>query len=86
MGNDIILGICRVVSPSNRLLYITSIGWVVSMTLGVVLVTLSFLHRLVMLPTLMEPLSMPPVSQSCPNFHVNSKLPMFNHHFPYALV
>ena len=28
-------------SPSNRALYITSIGWVISFTLGFVLVTLS---------------------------------------------
>ena len=41
MGNDIIFGSCRVVSPSNRALYIASIGWVVSLTLGAVLVTLS---------------------------------------------
>ena len=27
--------------PSNRALYITSVGWVISLTLGVVLVTLS---------------------------------------------
>ena len=40
MGNDIIFGSCRFMSPSNRALYITSIGWVVSLTLGVVLVTL----------------------------------------------
>ena len=29
MENDIIFGSCRVVSPSNRALYITSIGWVI---------------------------------------------------------
>ena len=40
MGNDIICGIYRVVLPSNRALYITFIGWVVSLTLGAVLVTL----------------------------------------------
>ena len=34
-------GSCRIVSPSNRALYITSIGWIISLTLGVVLVTLS---------------------------------------------
>ena len=28
-------------SPSNRALYITSVGWVISLNLGVVLVTLS---------------------------------------------
>ena len=42
MGNDIIFGSSWVVSPSNRELYITSIVWVVSMALGVVLVTLHF--------------------------------------------
>ena len=42
MQNDIIFGSCQVMSPSNRELYITSIGWVVSMTLGDVLVTLIF--------------------------------------------
>ena len=41
MRNDIIFGSCRVMSPSNRALYITSIGWVVSLTLGAVLITLS---------------------------------------------
>ena len=61
MGNDIIFGSYRVESPSNRALYITSIGWVVSMTLGAVLITLGFLHRLVRLPVPMDPLSMPPV-------------------------
>ena len=42
MGNDIIFGSCRVMSPSNKSLYITSIGWVVSVTLGAILITLSF--------------------------------------------
>ena len=41
MRNDIIFGSCRVVLPSNRALYITSIAWVVSLNLGVVLITLS---------------------------------------------
>ena len=40
MGNDIIFDSCRVISPLNRALYITSIGWVVSLNLGDVLVTL----------------------------------------------
>ena len=62
MGNDIIFGSCRVMSPSNKSLYITSIGWVVSMNLGDVLVTLCFLHQLVMLPVPMEPMLMPPMS------------------------
>ena len=35
MGNDITFGNCRVVSPSNRALYITSVGWVISLNLGV---------------------------------------------------
>ena len=38
---DVIFGSCRVMSPSNRALYITSIGWVNSLTLGAVLVYLS---------------------------------------------
>ena len=42
MGNDIIFSSIRVMAASNGALYITSIGWVVSMTLGVVLITLSF--------------------------------------------
>ena len=71
-------------SPSNRALYIPSIGWVISMNLGDVLVTLSFLHRLVMLPTPMELLSMPFVSLSCPSFHVESMLPM-SLHLPHSL-
>ena len=57
-----LLGIHRVRSPSNKALHIPSIGWVISMNLGVVLVTLSSLHQLVMLPVPMEPLSIPSVS------------------------
>ena len=86
MGKYVIFGSIQVVFPSNRALYITSIGWVVSMTLGVVLVTLSFLHRLVTFPVPMEPLSMPPMSQSCPSLHVESMIRIFSHHFPYSLV
>ena len=41
MGKDVIFGSYRVVSPSNRALYITFIGWVISLNLGVVLITLS---------------------------------------------
>ena len=37
----VIFGSSRVVSPSNRTLYITSIGWVYSLTLGAVLIYLS---------------------------------------------
>ena len=40
-GKDVIFGSSRVVSPSNRALYITSIGWVNSLTLGAILVSLS---------------------------------------------
>ena len=78
-------GIYRVVSPSNKALYIPSIGWVISMTLGVILVTLVFLHQLVMLPIPRQPLSMPHVSQSCLDFHVDSMMPM-SLHLPYSLV
>ena len=74
MGNDITFGSCRAMSPSNIALYITSIGWVISMTLGVVLIIVSFLHRRAMIPVPMEPLLMPPVSQSCPSLHVNSMM------------
>ena len=42
MGNDIIFGSRRVMLPSNRALYITSVGWVYSLTLGVVLVLSDF--------------------------------------------
>ena len=59
---DVIFGSSRVVSPSNRALYITSIGWVISLNSIVVLVTQSFLHGLAMLPIPMEPLSTPHVS------------------------
>ena len=38
---DVIFGSIRVVSPSNKVLYITSVGWVCCLTLGVVLVSLS---------------------------------------------
>ena len=41
MGKYVIFGNSRVMSPLNIALYITSIGWVISLTLGVVLVTLS---------------------------------------------
>ena len=41
MRKDVIFGSSQVMSPSNRALCITSIGWVISLTLGVVLVTLS---------------------------------------------
>ena len=37
----VIFGNIRVMSPSNGALYITSIGWVNSLNLGVVLVSLS---------------------------------------------
>ena len=86
MGNDITFGSCRFMPPLNRAMYITSIGWVISMTIGGVLFTLSFLHRPVMLPVPMEPLLMPPVSQRCTSLHVESMIPIFSHHFPYALV
>ena len=38
---DVIFGSSRVMSPSNRALYITSIGWVNSLTLRAILVYLS---------------------------------------------
>ena len=41
MRKYVIFGSSWVVSPSNRALYITSIGWVISLILGVVLITLS---------------------------------------------
>ena len=72
-------------SPLSRSLYIPSIGWVISMNLGYVIITMSFLHRLVMLPVPMEPLSMTPMSQICLSFHVESMLPI-SHHIPYAIV
>ena len=40
MGKDVIFGSSRLMSPSNRELYITSLGWVISLTLVVVLITL----------------------------------------------
>ena len=40
-GKDVIFGSSRVVLPSNIALYITSVGWVSSLTLGAVLVSLS---------------------------------------------
>ena len=55
MWNDITFGSWCVVSPSNKALYIPSIGWVISMNLGVVLINLIFLHRLVMILIPMEP-------------------------------
>ena len=41
MGKDITFGRCLFVSPSNIALYITSIGWVYSLSLGVVVIYLS---------------------------------------------
>ena len=82
MGNDITFGSCRVVFPSNKAAYITSIGWFISMTLGLVIITLSFLHQVVMLPVPMEPLLMPHVSERCPSLHIESMLPTSSHHFP----
>ena len=41
MRKYVIFGSSRVVSPLNKALYITYVGWVISLTLGVVLVTLS---------------------------------------------
>ena len=41
-----------------------------------------YLHRLVKLLVLMDPLMMPPVSQRCPSLHIESMLPTFSHHFP----
>ena len=41
LGKDVISGNSRVVSPLNRALYITSVGWINSLTLGDVLVSLS---------------------------------------------
>ena len=38
---DVIFGRIRVMSPSNIALYITSIGWVNSLNLGAILVSLS---------------------------------------------
>ena len=40
-GKDVIFGSSQVVFPLNRALYITSIGWVNSFTLGAVLISLS---------------------------------------------
>ena len=40
-GKMLSFGSCRVVSPSNRALYITSIGWVNSLNLGAVLFYMS---------------------------------------------
>ena len=76
--------LCQVTFEKRKILL--SIGWVASMNLGFVLIILSFLHRLVMLPVPMEPLSMPPMSQIFPILHVDSMLPMFIHHFPYTLI
>ena len=38
---DVIFGNCRVMSPLNRALYVTSVGWVYSLTLGAILIYLS---------------------------------------------
>ena len=40
-GKDVIFGSSRVMLPSNKALYITYVGWVNSLTLGVVLISLS---------------------------------------------
>ena len=41
MRKDVIFGSSRVMSPSNRALYITSIGLVIILNLGAILITLS---------------------------------------------
>ena len=71
-------------SPSNRALYDTSIGLVIIITLWNVLIILSFLHRLVMLPVPMEPLSMPLVSQRGPSLYIEYMLPLFQS--PYVVM
>ena len=86
MGKGVIFGNSRVMSPSNRSLYITSVGWVISLTFGSVLVTLSLSPRIGYASGLMEPLLITPVSQRCPSFHIDSMLPTFSRHSPYALV
>ena len=63
----------------------SSIGWVTSMTLSVLLVILSFLHALVILAIPMEPLLMPHVSNIFPSLHVESMLPM-SFHMHYSLI
>ena len=40
-GKMLSFGSCQVMSPLNRAMYITSIGWVYSLTLGAILVYLS---------------------------------------------
>ena len=46
-GKDVIFSNNRVMSPLNKALYITSIGWVYSLTLGVVLQGGAFFPNLV---------------------------------------
>ena len=41
MGKNVIFGSSRVMLPSNRALHITYVGWIISLTLGVVIVTMS---------------------------------------------
>ena len=76
-------GNCRVVSPSNRALYITSIGWVYSLTLGAVLVLSQFIST--------DSLSFQSPWSLCrcllcrkdvPVLHIESILPTFSHHSP----
>ena len=74
------IGRCRV-SFEQSIIH-SSIGWVTSMTLGYILIILSFLHRLVILPVAMEPLLMPLVSQRCPSLYIESMLASFSHHMP----
>ena len=85
MGNDISFywKLSCSVSLEHSTIY-SSICFVTSMTLGVLLVILSFLHRLVMLQVPMDSLLMPHVLKSCPIFHVESMFPM-SLHLHYAL-
>ena len=62
IGKDVIFGSCWVVSPSNRALYMTSIGWVIVWLRSCTHLSEFYLHRLVKLPVPMEPLLMPSVS------------------------
>ena len=76
-------GSCRVVSPLNKALYITSIGWVYSLTLGSVLVLYEFIST--------NWLSFPSPWSLCrcllcrrdvPVLYIESMLPLFSHHSP----
>ena len=76
-------GSCRVVSPSNRALYITSVGWVYSLTLGAVLILSEFISTNWL--SFQSPWSLYRCllcHRDVPVLYIESMLPTLSHHLP----